>query len=511
MPKYRTDICIFFLLLTAPFLFGNEESAYSLKREQRVFDSSLQDASFLMKDSSKFFPGNETKVKNFFPPLQGQNLVFSLPEKKSSELVINTDQGPLEISLPASRDSLSLLLQIPADRSVQSITMAYNQKYSLQESASGRQTIELSLSLETPDRYQLVLPSLPGENRELKISLENPNAVSVKTTLGDAYTLEGFQGRRTFRFPLNEDSSSSLSISADRELEYLSFSIEETPAFPRALTRSGSQILDNQINEWRNRDFEVYSWASFPSVLVFDCRNYDIQNRLFRRLAFYIEKKGYVGQLLTNSELKGKHAWNAHDYRAEDLARFFNLVAERDFPIYPEESMLRSILISHGILIQDDEGVLHPGEGAVLSISKESTDALRYRFFVHEGAHGIFFTSPEFREFVTELWNSLDSRDRAMWRFFFSWYGYDPADEYLMINEFQAYLLQQRASAAPAYFGPRMGSLANSYPGERSSLERGTGAGSAGFQIWAEILEDWIYEKWGMRAGNFFPLYKELH
>ncbi len=510
MPKHRTLFYILILVLTHSFLYGNEDSAYSLKREQRVFDSSLQDSSYLMKDSRKFFPGNETKVKNFFPPLQGQTVVFSLPDRGASQLVVHTDEGPLDVALPASENGLSLSLVIPDSMTVQSITMPFNQDYFFDdEDHAGSMT--LSLSLDHADEYLLRLPDFSGSRDELELSLENRDPLIIRTAKDESYILEGFQGQRTFRFPLNSDSPSSLSISADRGLEYLSFNSTEVPDFPEALIRSGVQILNSPLEGWRNRDFEIYSWASFPHVLVFDCLDYEVQNRFFRRLAFYIEKKGYVGRLMTNAELQGLRAWNAHDYRAEDLARFYNLVAERDFPIYPEEALLRSVLVSHGILIQDDQGVLYPGEGAVLSISRESTESLRYRFFVHEGSHGIYFTSQEYRVFVKELWESLDPRDQGMWRFFLGWYGYDPEDEDLMMNEFQAYLLQQGASAAPGYFGSRMGNLAGRYPGERSLLERGTGAGSAGFQIWAEVLEEWIYSKWGMKAGNFFPLYKELH
>ena len=104
------------------------------------------------------------------------------------------------------------------------------------------------------------------------------------------------------------------------------------PGFPSPLPEVMSAVLQRNPEQWRNPAFELYSWADFPSILIWDCLNYDIQNRFFRRLSYYVEKKGFRGALMSNEELRDKHGWNAHDYRAEDLADFFNKAAETDFP-----------------------------------------------------------------------------------------------------------------------------------------------------------------------------------
>ena len=54
----------------------------------------------------------------------------------------------------------------------------------------------------------------------------------------------------------------------------------------------------------------------------------------FRRLSYFVEKKGFRGSLMTNSELEGMHGWNAHDYRPEDLALFYTVADKQDFPLY---------------------------------------------------------------------------------------------------------------------------------------------------------------------------------
>lgn len=499
------------LLIFSNPLIAEEASSYSIRKEQRKFESYSPAAPYLMKDAEKYHPGLKTREKSFFPPLEDCSLYLMLPLEESSELTINMDNETVKLTLPVSEEKQILTLIIPEGRSLRSLTMPLLQDYSLTPYESMSIETEITVNLDRPDEYLLSLPGINPEGKELSVILDNRDILNIKNKDGEMFRLEGFEGSRSFHFPFPEDNAATLTLSSPTGLNSLSFQAVDVPAFPNPIVRSGTQILYRSLSTWRNEEFEIYSWSSFPEILILDCLDYDVQNRFFRRLAFFVEKNGYKGKLLSNAELKGKHAWNAHDYRPYDLAEFYNLVARRNFTIYPEEALLRTLLISNGILIQDEDGTLYPGQGAVLSISRESSEALRYRFFVHESSHGIYFISFEYREFVRNLWESMDEEDRDMWRFFLGWYGYDPDEEDLMINEFQAYLMQQSSDEAPGYFGPRMSSLAGKYPGQRRILERGTGADSAGFQVWAEVLEAWLFEKWGLKAGNFFPLYKELY
>lgn len=497
------------LLFCISSLSAEDVSSYSIRKEQRKFESLGTAASYLMKDTTITHPGIKYREKIFFPPLEDCNLYLILPTLEKAKLTITMNQGTADLTLPISQEPQILTLIIPKGISVSSLNMPLAQEYSLSPYQLLESETEIKVQLDSPDEYLLNLPTVNPEGKELRLNLDNRDILNIQNKYGEMYRLEAYEGSRSFHFPFPEDNSATLTLSSPSGLNALSFQAVDVPIFPNSLVRSGIQILNRPLSTWRNEDFEVYSWSSFPEIMILDCLDYDVQNRFFRRLAFFVEKKGYKGKLLSNAELQGKHAWNAHDYRPYDLAEFYNLVAKRNISIYPEEVLLRNLLISNGILVQDEDGTLYAGQGAVLSISRESSDALRYRFFVHESSHGIYFTSFEYREFVRTLWESLHEEDRDMWRFFLGWYGYDSDEEDLMINEFQAYLMQQSADEAPGYFGPRMSSLAGKYPSQRKLLERGTGADSAGFQVWAEVLEDWLLANWGMKAGNFFPLHKE--
>ena len=50
-------------------------------------------------------------------------------------------------------------------------------------------------------------------------------------------------------------------------------------------------------NAWRRPELEVYRWDSVPGFLIVDTRDYLVQQRIFHRLAFFVEKAGHVGRL----------------------------------------------------------------------------------------------------------------------------------------------------------------------------------------------------------------------
>ena len=76
---------------------------------------------------------------------------------------------------------------------------------------------------------------------------------------------------------------------------------------------------------WRQSDYELFAWNLYPSILIFDMRSYEVQSRFFKRLAFFVEKRGFRGEMLSDAELAARHGWNAHNYRPEDLAGFYNV------------------------------------------------------------------------------------------------------------------------------------------------------------------------------------------
>ena len=215
-------------------------------------------------------------------------------------------------------------------------------------------------------------------------------------------------------------------------------------------------ILKYKPSYWRTLDYEVFEWDRYPGILFFDTRNYAVQDNFFRRMAYFVEKQGYKGRLVSNEELEGKHGYNAHDYSAESMANFFNKAVETGFVLNQEELLLKKILIKNGLLELEDDGLrVKANEGGIVSISQESADYLRATLLAHEGWHTIFFRDEEFRNFVSAVYYTMDPTSLEFLIDYFKsqpGLGYDVNDDYLMHNEFMAYIMQQRLSEVANYF-----------------------------------------------------------
>jgi len=211
----------------------------------------------------------------------------------------------------------------------------------------------------------------------------------------------------------------------------------------RPIPADPGMIVTWDRSAWRRPDFELFSWDRFPHVLIFDTASYDVQDDLFKRLAFFVEKAGYRDTIEDPGALAGRHGYNAHDYRAEDLARFFAEAANRGLALTPGESDLELILEANDLIRKTSTGFV-PGEGAVISISRSSPLTLRRLLLSHESAHGEFFSLPQFRDGVEAVWESLSPVEKNVWLDYLSSKGYDTSDHSLVVNEFQAYLFQQQ-------------------------------------------------------------------
>ncbi|MDR0387294.1 MAG: hypothetical protein LBH57_04585 [Treponema sp.] len=262
---------------------------------------------------------------------------------------------------------------------------------------------------------------------------------------------------------------------------------------------------------WREGRYEVFRWPAFPRILIFDTADYRVQERLFKRLAFFVEKRDFRGRLAGDRELEGLHGWNAHDYRAEDLARFFEAARQEDFPLLDEERELLAVLLHNGIVVRSSSGELRAGAGAVLSISRESPEYLRRRFLVHEGFHGVFFMDEDFREFSRLRWEGLDADAKRVFRSYLDFQRYDLADPYLVVNEFMAYCLQQPVSLAGPYFGGNLPRQLHASSWRHSVLppseespggERSWPSLARAFVREAEAFSAYASRRWGFAAGR---------
>lgn len=249
-------------------------------------------------------------------------------------------------------------------------------------------------------------------------------------------------------------------------------------------------------------DFVSYRWNAQPSVIIFDFASYEVQDAYLKRLAFFVEKKGFAGRLAQDAEIANLHGWNAHDYKPEDIARFFSEAERLGFTLNEQELKLKEFLLHNGIIIKSG-GKIAPGEGAIVSITRETANYLRYTFLNHELTHAIFFTDKEYRELTLKLWDAMDKKEQWFWFLYFGWMNYNVGSSYLMANEMQAYLMQQPVFKAEEYFTKNLPErLYEKHP----ELEKEVNAymetyGSQFFHN-AKELEGFLKQKYGFSAGR---------
>ena len=305
-------------------------------------------------------------------------------------------------------------------------------------------------------------------------------------------------------FPDGEIPEVLMMIAGEKEL--LSFSSSSrNPLVP--IKVDPGLIMGWPRNSWRGNDYELFEWDRFPGILIMDISTYAVQDDFLRRIAFFVEKAGYKGRLLTDDFLKDKHGYNAHDYRAESLAEFFEKVRTENFPINSREKLLREILIKNGVLIEEPDGKISAGKGAVISISQESPAYLRTTFIAHEGWHGIYFADEEFRNAVVAIYYTLETQDSETLAYLKKYFqvtptlNYDVNDSYLMQNEFMAYMLQRPLSATEKYFVD-MASRYHSQKWAKKEADYIIGTNAAGFVSAATLLDQYVSERWNLNAGR---------
>lgn len=283
----------------------------------------------------------------------------------------------------------------------------------------------------------------------------------------------------------------------------LSFSAGTRSALAPVRTDPGL-IVGWPRSAWRGGDYELFAWDRFPGVLLFDTRDYAVQDDFFRRLAYFVEKNGYRGRLMSDSFLAGKHGYNAHDYRAESLADFFEAARAAQFPLNQRERLLCEILLRNGVLVQNADGSVGAGSGAVISISQESPPELRRQLLAHEGWHGIFFCDEEFRNVVASVYYTIDPQALAYLTRYFQVtpsLGYDVSDDYLMKNEFMAYMLERPVEAIAGYFvGKARGQHSQTQVKPLADYVIATGA--EGFVSASMLLDEYVRDRWNLAAGR---------
>jgi hypothetical protein len=323
------------------------------------------------------------------------------------------------------------------------------------------------------------------------------------------HRIESIQGNKGFYIsPVIFSAEGRASLNAQGITAFVLRSDSETFPFPKPINADPALVINWNRSTWRNAGYEVFRWDGFPSILIFDYADYDVQDRMLKRLAFFVEKTGFRGRLAPDHEIEELHAWNAHDYRAEDLARFFDAARKSSFPLLAEERQLEKILLDEKI-IADERGSIIPGSGAIVSISRQSAEYLRYQFMAHEGYHGLFFIDEDFRDFSRERWEQLPAHAKRFITSYFEFQQYDIKDEYLLINEFMGHVLQQTVANASNYFGRILPSrLEDSWrvvhlPPKEAGVWPSLGEA---FTEEAKAFSGYVNRRWGLSAGRVWGL-----
>lgn len=225
-----------------------------------------------------------------------------------------------------------------------------------------------------------------------------------------------------------------------------------TRTSPSSVTEAGlAQILTG-----RQSVTVFYRLTENPRILVIDFPDLEEQGRMMNRIAALIEKSGAPrDRILSDAELAayiqtagGSSAtfYFAHDYAAPSLARFYSMAQAEGESLNQQEKDLLGRLLDVGLLRAAAAGyVADDPELALISIVQPQAaidPALRETMLRHEVSHGEFFTNAAYRDHCERFWRERLSEDeRAMFRDFLAGSDYDPANETLMINETQAYLM----------------------------------------------------------------------
>lgn len=186
-----------------------------------------------------------------------------------------------------------------------------------------------------------------------------------------------------------------------------------------------------------------------PAVFVLLFPTLEEQGAAFNRIAALVEKAGLPRDRLLNDEDLAvaiqrsgdtPATWYlGHDYQGADLARFFALAARDGIALNPSEAWMQDRFREARALV--------PEGSEIALISTANADhrfdaAMRAAILRHEIAHGHFFTRPEVRAHVLQVWRKrFRERDRQAIRGFLEREGYDTSNDLLMANEAMAYLL----------------------------------------------------------------------
>ncbi|MBV8524434.1 MAG: hypothetical protein JOY71_20295 [Acetobacteraceae bacterium] len=197
----------------------------------------------------------------------------------------------------------------------------------------------------------------------------------------------------------------------------------------------------------------VFRFAANKRVLVLDFASLHEQGRMLNRAAAFLERAGFPhDRVVSEPELEAgirksgdepDTFYYGHDYRAGDLVRFFDAALASRVALTEQERWL-------GRLVQQEGWTRPAAIGALISIPQLGANstvdlAARETILRHELSHGEYFTNPRYAAYVRRFWDEvLRPEECDLFRRYLSAQDYDAANEELMMNEMQAYLMFTR-------------------------------------------------------------------
>jgi hypothetical protein len=204
--------------------------------------------------------------------------------------------------------------------------------------------------------------------------------------------------------------------------------------------------------------FSLWRFSAAPGILVAIFPSLHAQALSLNRVAALIERPGMPrDHVLDDATLAAEIGRTAesfdtyyygHDYRADDLARFYALADRGGAALNDMERLLRERLRAAGFFAGAAPAALitlPPHGDGLLDPSARAT------ILHHELSHGAYFTNPAYAAYVDSFWTGLTAPERAAFRHFLGEEGYDTGNDDLMRNETQAYLV---FTADPRMFDP---------------------------------------------------------
>ncbi|GMO59715.1 MAG: hypothetical protein Ta2G_19750 [Termitinemataceae bacterium] len=570
LTTYKKIILLFLLAVSYPLLFisCSYRQLCEIPFDNDGQNINLYARSAASKDGNFFFNGieftYELENKIEVPPGRNLTIKYSVTEgnegEEHSKLILKTDNGtnailPLNLDFIDKRTHDYFSYSIPLNTgSLRSITLNSDKKnktktqhisvksFQITESflgfIAGDENTDLSdeelnftatpfvyseglnhyskkpksITLDPQEKFRINAPlelHIFGlKDSSLLKSNRQEFFINVSSANKDLFIPSSVLGKNPYPFILEGDADTFMVTNAALNN---GLPIKADPGF----------ILYYPKNTWRNSEYEYFSWDIFPSILIFDTKDYDVQDKLLKRLAFFAEKKGFRGRIAFDDEIKDLHGWNAHDYGAQMLSDFFNAADKINFNLNDMEKDLCNILLSAGIIKtispQDTKSgeKYASGEGAIISFSRESQDYQRRMLLTHEAFHGIYFIDEDFRKFTAERWANLDKVSKRFLLSFFDYQQYDIRDPVLVLNEFMAHCLQLSPDAVREYFGETKPKVLEKHEWRYKDLPPKDEASSSwphlasAFYRESSAFSGYVESRWGIKAGRVWRVIEQ--